>query len=164
MSEKESLVINTGPLIALTAATGNVEILRINYGQVIVPCEVCQEITRDNLSRFAAAQFAQTPWLDKRSSAKIISPYLAHALDLGEAAVIQTALDERIGTVCIDEAWGRQVARLAGLRVIGSIGVILRAQSQGVSIDTRIALRNMKEHGVWISARLEKMIMEAMEE
>jgi len=38
------LVTNTTPLIALTAATGGLEILRHLYARVVVPLEVAQEV------------------------------------------------------------------------------------------------------------------------
>ena len=38
------VVTNTTPLIALSAATGNLDILRTLYTRVIVPYEVAEEI------------------------------------------------------------------------------------------------------------------------
>jgi predicted nucleic acid-binding protein len=63
-----------------------------------------------------------------------ISPLLLNSLDLGEAAVIQLAINENIQTVCIDEAAGRRVARLSGLSLTGTIGILLRAKKEGYPI------------------------------
>jgi len=41
MPETESLVINTGPLLALTAAYGDLSLLERLYNRVLVPFEVC---------------------------------------------------------------------------------------------------------------------------
>jgi predicted nucleic acid-binding protein len=38
-----SLVTNTTPLIALTAATGGLDVLRFLYERVVVPLEVAEE-------------------------------------------------------------------------------------------------------------------------
>lgn len=38
-----SLVTNTTPLIALTAATGGLDVLRFLFERVVVPLEVAQE-------------------------------------------------------------------------------------------------------------------------
>ena len=38
------IVINTTPLIALTAATGNLDVLKTLYSRVVVPYEVAEEI------------------------------------------------------------------------------------------------------------------------
>lgn len=41
---KPVLVTNTTPLIALTAATGNLDILQFLYARVVVPLEVAEEV------------------------------------------------------------------------------------------------------------------------
>jgi len=43
MPETQEIVINTGPIIAIVAALGNLSVLQI-YQRVWVPLEVCQEI------------------------------------------------------------------------------------------------------------------------
>jgi hypothetical protein len=48
MPETRELVINTGPLIALTAALGDLGLLSALYQRVIVPLEVCDEILVSN--------------------------------------------------------------------------------------------------------------------
>lgn len=44
LEQAKVVVTNTTPLIALTAAMGNLEVLRALYSRVIVPYEVAQEI------------------------------------------------------------------------------------------------------------------------
>ena len=79
------------------------------------------------------------------------NPYLRNALDPGEAAVIQLALNEGVKVVCIDESVGRRLARLSGLSVTGSIGVLLRARKEGHLPSVRAALERMQAHGIWLS-------------
>ncbi len=38
------LVTNTTPLIAITAATGSLDVLRFLYSRVVVPLEVAEEV------------------------------------------------------------------------------------------------------------------------
>jgi len=112
MPKSETIVINTSPLITLVAALGDLTILGSLYTEVLVPLEVCQEITAGGRDDFAVAEFEAANWLQKKDTYLNISPFLLNSLDLGEAAVIQLALDENIQTVCIDEAVGRRIARL----------------------------------------------------
>jgi predicted nucleic acid-binding protein len=72
-------------------------------------------------------------------------------LDLGEASVIQTALQLGIRRVCIDETIGRRVARLSNLDVTGSIGILLKAKSAGYPIEMSAAISRMRERGIWLS-------------
>jgi predicted nucleic acid-binding protein len=75
-------------------------------------------------------------------------------LDRGEAAVIQLALNEHIRTVAIDEPAGRRMARLHGLDLTGSVGVLLRAKREGRIASVRTAVERMKNQGIWLSDRV----------
>jgi len=150
MHKTEEIVINTGPIIAITAALGNLDILQM-YRRVWAPWAVCQEILSGGPSGFAVTEFKAAHWLQKESMPLEIAPILVNSLDRGEAAVIQLALDKNVQTVCIDEAAGRRTARLSGLAVTGSIGVLLRAKRQGHQFSMRDAIQRMRQRGVWLS-------------
>lgn len=158
MHKRKKVIINTGPLIALSAATGNLEFLRNLYSEIIVPYEVCQEITF-NKSYFCADLFINTSWLCKYKKPAAISPLLRNLLDPGEAAVIQTALDTKIKTVAIDESAGRRIARLHGLTLTGSLGILLRAKREKQILSLSRAIENMEKKGVWLSPDLKKYVL-----
>jgi predicted nucleic acid-binding protein len=63
MPAQRDLVINTGPVLALTAA-GHFEILRELFARVVVPYEVVQEIEAGGRTQFAAKSSAPRPgWI-----------------------------------------------------------------------------------------------------
>ena len=159
-----SLVINTGPLIALIAGTGDLGLLRDLYERVLVPWEVCQEITAGEDRAFGCAPFEEATWLERRSSPLEIPQLLLNSLDSGEAAVIQLAIVEKIGTVCIDETAGRRVARLSGLSLTGSLGILLRAQREGRPVSVSRAIDRMKRHGIWLSDRVIEAVLKLAKE
>jgi len=154
MPETQEIVINTGPMIAIVAALGSLDVLKI-YKRVCVPLEACGEITIGEASRFAAREFEAAHWLEKWKQPLSLSAMLLNSLDVGEASVIQLALNERIRTVCIDESAGRRMARLNGLLVTGSVGVLLRARREGYPFSMREALQRMKSRGIWLSQSVE---------
>ncbi len=154
MPETQEIVINTGPMIAIVAALGGLDVLKI-YRRVCVPLEVCGEITTGESSRFAALEFEVAYWLEKWKQSLSLSAMLLNSLDVGEASVIQLALNERIQTVCIDESAGRRMARLNGLLVTGSVGILLRARREGHPFSMREALQRMKSRGIWLSQSVE---------
>lgn len=92
------IVINTSPLLALCAACGDFAALRQIYEAAIVPYEVVEEILRGGRSRFSYMEFQADRWLEKVASPTKIAPFLGSAVDIGEAAVIQLALDRGILT------------------------------------------------------------------
>lgn len=151
MPDPDRIVINTSPLIALVAAWGNLEPLPSLYERVLVPFEVCQEILQGGSKNFATAEFQNAAWLDKQPAPLSISPLLLNSLDLGEASVIQLALNEAIATVCIDEAAGRRIARLSGLSLTGSIGILLKFKRQNPSFSVKQAIANIQAHNIRLS-------------
>ncbi len=151
MPETQRIVINTSPLIALVSALGDLTVLQSLYTQVLVPFEVCQELLVGGSNAFAVAEFESAHWLQKQSTPLEISPILINSLDRGEAAVIQLALNEGIQTVCIDEAVGRRVARLSGLSLTGSIGILLRAKREGYTFSMQEAIERMRNRGIRLS-------------
>ena len=147
---ERSIVINTTPLIALTAA-GGLEALPLLYQKVIVPLEVAEEIRAGGKAGFGVAEIASARFLEIQTARVDIPAYLSNVLDLGEAAVIATALDRGIPLVCIDETVGRRVARLAGLTLTGSLGVLIKAKQHGFPVVVGDAIRRMREQGIWLS-------------
>jgi len=116
--------------LALVAALGDLAVLKVLYRNVHVPFEVCQEIRAGGVAGFAVEQFEMATWLQVRPERVDLPHFLANALDPWEAVVIQLTLLENIQTVCIDEAVGRRMARLCGLQLTGSIGILLRAKGK----------------------------------
>ena len=110
-----------------------------------------QEIGRGGTKNFAVAEFERATWLQKQDSPLQISSWLRNSLDLGEAAVIQLALNQGTGLVCIDEAIGRRVARLNGLSLTGSIGILLKAKRCNPEISIKVAINRMLSHNIRLS-------------
>ena len=150
----QTLVTNTTPLIALTAATGGLDVLRFLYARVVVPLEVAAEIQAGGKQAFGVSVFQQADWLDVQDREVALQPFLRNSLDLGEAAAIQTAIDLSLPLVCIDETAGRRIARLCALNVTGSVGVLLKAQRLGYTLSIPDALQRMRNHGIWLSAKV----------
>lgn len=153
MPDPQDVVINTGPILALVAALGDLQVLQM-YRRVLIPLEVSVEVAAGGTARFGTAEFDAAHWLVKGVAPLPVAANLANVLDKGEAAVIQLALNENVHTVAIDEAAGRRVARLNGLAVTGSIGILLRAKREGHPIVMRDAIDRMRGRGIWLSDRV----------
>ena len=97
-------------------------------------------------------ELSATPDFDVQAERIEIPAYLANALDNGEAAVVATALTKGIRLVCIDEIVGRRLARMAGLDLTGSIGILIKAKRLGFAVEIRDAVNRMRKHGNWLSA------------
>ncbi len=160
MPETDTIVINTGPILALVAGLGNLSVLNSLYERVLVPYEVCEEVMAGDSAGFGVSEFDDADFLIKYNKPAQIQPYLLNSLDLGESSVIQVALDEKIQTVCIDEAVGRRIARLNGLTLTGSLGIMIRAKKEGHPFLLQEAIKRMRGHGVWLSERIATFALE----
>lgn len=150
------LVINTGPIIALAAGISQPDVVLRHFRRVLVPREVAQEIHAGGIGAFGGIILDFGGPIEISESDVNIRKDLVLALDRGEASVIQTALDAQIPTVCVDEAIGRRVARLNGLSVTGSLGLIIHAIHRGETIDISSTINTMRANGIWLSEQLER--------
>ena len=154
MPETKELVINTTPIISLIAATGSLDMLPLLYSRVWVPFEVCREIQAGGMDGFASTEFEQMAWLHKQSQPVTIPLLLQNSLDTGEAAVIQLALQEGVALVAIDESVGRRFARLSGLSLTGSLGILLKAKKLGYPVLMKDAIQRMRQRGIWLGDKV----------
>jgi predicted nucleic acid-binding protein len=153
MPDSSRIVVNTGPILALLACD-RLWVLRKLYDQVWAPHEVCEEITAGGQESFGYAAFLGADWLRRSESAVAPGGLLARLLDAGEASVVQLALDMGIPLVCIDESAGRRVARMSGLTVTGSLGILIRAIRERHTADLAGCIAAMRSRGVWLSDRV----------
>jgi len=89
---------------------------------------------------------------------------LINELDLGEASVIQTALEKNVTTVAIDEKAGRRVARLNGLNVTGSLGILVKARKLGLLTNLGHCISKMRIKGIWVSDALVRKSLDTVGE
>jgi len=150
----EPIVVNTGPVIALEAC-GQLSLLGALHSRVIMPAEVAFELTREASRGSSGSRWpSSSEWIEVLPTTALPPPLLAAHLDPGEAAVITLALEQGISLVLIDERRGRMVARTLGLRVAGSIGILLRAKKVGRLPSVRQCIDEMRAKGVWLSEQL----------
>ena len=151
MPAKLSLVINSSPLIALTSALPDFQALGQIIERFIIPSEVLAELSAGHLKDETALRVRTAEWCEVRPlRLKPLRPWL-NSLGAGEASVLETALEEGWPIVGIDELKGRRIARLHGLQVIGSLGILVEAYRAGIipSIDQAVA--RMKAKGIFLS-------------
>lgn len=148
----EPIAVNTGPLIALSAG-GCLELLPQLHPRVVAPDAVLREFLRGP-STAPSDPRLRPQWLEVLPLAGAPSAALVTQLDAGEAAVITLAIEHSIDLVVIDERRARLLARALGLRVTGSVGILLRAKREGLVPAIRPCLDAMQARGVWLSERL----------
>lgn len=155
-------VINTGPIIALTAAVESLQFLNELYEEILIPLEVTRELEAGGANCPELAAIHDCSAIRVISEPADIPLLLRSQLDVGEASVIQAALTHQVATVAIDEKLGRRMARLHELRVTGSIGILVKASKARLIPDLNDCFSRMHEKGVWISETLKEQALHAV--
>ncbi len=153
----ERLVINTGPLIALARMDALDTIGHLPF-EFICPAEV-----RDELDEGAAQGYPliAPPWLTVVPLSSPLSPLSVAALDKGESAVIQLAIEQGWLRVSIDELQGRRIAAALGVRVVGSLGLIARAKTLGIIQAVRPLIEKAMREGIHYHPQLVSQVLTA---
>lgn len=148
-------VINTSPAIHLHAALpGGLGVLPGVIGEIIVPFEVGRELADGQAKDPAWREIQSLPGIHHRTEAVVIHPLISAQIDLGEAAVIQTALDEARVAVILDDLKARRVALTLGLQVTGTVGILLLAKQVGLLPSVGAAISLLETRGMWIAPSL----------
>lgn len=155
MPNTSRLVIsNAAPLIFL-ALIGQLELLQMLYGEVIIPKAVETEILRGGkragVKELPGATYIKVEGLTDPKRADLLSD-----LDRGEAEVIALAQERQADLVLLDERLGRRHAQRLGLNVTGTVGILLRAKAEGHLNELRPWLNQLQEGGIRLSPGLIK--------
>lgn len=149
------IVADAGPLIAL-GKLNQLSLLPRLFDRASAPQAVIAECLND--LRLPGALAVQRT-LRKKQLHPVANPEgLApqpFGFDIGERAAILTA--RRLGAaILVDEKRGRAVARRLGLKVIGTVGILVLARQRGLVAEARPLLTSLKDNGYFISKDLLK--------
>jgi hypothetical protein len=164
MPEKSRLVVvDTTPIIAL-ALLGKLDLLPQLYDQVITPSAVRTEVLAGGPAGTGSAELQGATWLRVVSLQDPRRADLLADLDRGEAEVIALALEMNAGLVVIDERLARRHAKRLGLRLTGTLGVLLKAKQLGL-IDTIAPLiEQLRSGGIRLSDDVVATVLELADE
>ncbi len=156
----DRIVTNTSPLLAF-AKMQALDIIGKLPLAFLCPSEVAAEIRAGTKPGQALARPA---WLQVMPLAAPLAPLAVAALDAGEAAVIQLALEQGIALVCIDELKGRRAAASVGLQVVGSLGLIGKAKRLGLVPAVRPLVTAARNAGIYYDPKLIEQFLHSLGE
>lgn len=143
-------VSNTGPLIVLYE-TGLLPVLCQMYGEVLVPLAVYNEISR---VEEGVKLFDVNPWIRVvEVKGKELVRVLLAFLDEGEAEAITLAKESNL-PILLDERKGRRIAKSLGVRVEGTLGLLVRAKRRGLVSSVRELIKQILLKGYYLSQEL----------
>ncbi len=153
------VIVNSTPIIVL-CGIGKLDILRRLYGEITIPGAVYREVTAITDSACMQIKNAGS-WIQveciRDSTEKKMYKAKLHA---GEVEVMILAQEQKADLVIIDDNAAKKTAKYLGLTVTGTLGILLKAKSQGIVQRIDTLLTDMEKNGFYIDSRLEAMVLE----
>jgi len=151
------IVSNTTPIISLLKIN-KLELLQQLYSEINIPMAVYEEVEAGKNKSFYS-DLSKINWINilEIKDKQALKYFLD--LDAGEAEAIVLATEMAADLIIIDEKLGRYHAKHANLKVTGTIGVLLKAKTQGLIIELKPIFNKLTKEGVWISEKLKKEIL-----
>ena len=155
---------DAGPLIYLSVL-GRLPLLRDLFVEVLLPDAVYEEVVLHGHGLPGASETEaaiESGWLRRAVvQNKALVDALLGELDAGEAEAIALARESGLRWILMDDRSGRAKARLMGLTVTGTIGVLLLAKRSGMDMDLKRDLDLLVEHNFRISHELYEQLISA---
>jgi predicted nucleic acid-binding protein len=124
------IVCDSSPVIAL-ALCDQLELLDKLFNDVLIPQEVYNESTKEGKE--------PTPIIEKWAVGKVVEVIdcqkvnvFNETLDKGESEAIVLYMEKSADYLLIDEKKGRKIAVTNGIKIIGSLGILIMAKRKGL--------------------------------
>jgi predicted nucleic acid-binding protein len=126
------VISDTGPINYLVLI-GHIDILPVLFEKVIMPVAVLDELTDQDAPPSVQAWIASPPvWIEVEENPASSDDALLAQLDDGERAAITLAAALHAELLLMDDREGVIAARLRGLAVTGTIGILNMAAQRGL--------------------------------
>lgn len=150
-------VSNSTPLIVL-AKINRLELLKDYFGEIYIPEEVYDEVVRRGGNLAGSSEVASCTWIKvEPAKNRMAAETLSLSLDKGEAEAIVLS-KEKESLLIIDDGAGRKTAELLGVRITGTLGILLLASKDG-KLNLRKTLDELKSVGFRLSEKEYKRIL-----
>ncbi len=156
------VISNTTPILSLLKIN-KLNILKELYGEIIVPNAVYLEI-EEGKNKPYYTDLKSISWINILSIQDSKSLDKFEDLDAGEAEVIILANEINADLIIIDEILGRKHANILGLRLTGTLGILLKAKEEGHIDSLKDLLDKLQEKGTWLSPKLIKSVLKLADE
>lgn len=160
------IISDTTPIISLIKA-GHLVLLKLLFGEVLIPTAVFDELTSNRAFEKEAEQvrmcmFIKCINVENQSSVNIFRKVTG--LDAGESEAIVLADERKADLLLMDEHKGRSVAKKLGLTLTGTIGILLQAYDEKLLSKSEVesCLEKMQDCGIRISNTLYDLVLRHM--
>lgn len=149
-----SVIISDSSCLILLDKIGELNLLNKLFGQVTVTKEIANEFRNELPGWFKIEE----------SINKTYQKILEASLDKGEASAIAFAIEQEDCLLIIDDLKGRKYAEQLGIKITGTLGLIVDAKLSGYITSVRPILDKIKRTDFRLTEHLEKKMLEKANE
>ena len=142
------LIADSSPLIGL-ARIARLNLLVQLEWSVVCPPAVWREVTAGDLP--GAQQVLESRWIQVVVPEPSLVARWRPQLGVGEAEALALAMAHTSSRLLIDDGRGRRIATTAGMRVIGTLGVLRRAKVAGLIPCVAPEIARLLDSGIYLS-------------
>ena len=148
------IVISDSSALISLLSVEKLDILGKLFETVMIPEAVYNEVFNKKVSNLdlKKTKFLQIEKVTDRKMVKLLKMQLGY----GESEVIALALEKGIDRVIIDDKQARKVADKLGLKVIGTLGILILAKEKQVIKEVRPLVLSMMEK---INFRIDRALL-----
>ena len=140
------------------SALGLLDILRIEFGDVLIPEAVYQEVTANNLK--GSDEVKDADWIRVVPIGNMESLFLLPSLDAGEREAIILASEQNADLLLLDDLAGRRAAMMYEINVMGTLGFLKVMYRKGRVGNLKDVLDDLTEHGFRMDVNLYRRMLE----
>jgi len=157
----QKVVSNSSPIIHL-AKIGKLSLLRKYFNTIMVPESVFKECVAEGKDRKEVEAVKKAEWIRVAEvQDKKLVKLLQSSLDDGESEAIALSLESGADLILLDDSDAREKARIYGLTVTGTLGILLRAKKDRKISSLKENIIKLRESGFWVSDFVEERLLEA---
>lgn len=150
----QKVIISDTSCLILLDKIGELELLNKLFGQIVITGEVLNEFKKE-----------LPDWVSiEEPTNKTYQKILEASLDKGEASGIAFAIEQTDCLLIIDDYKGRKYAEQLGIKITGTLGVIIDAKLSEYIESVKPLLDKIKKTDFRLTAELEKKTLEKSSE
>lgn len=161
-----TIISDTTPIISLIKIN-RLDLLEKLFEEVLIPEAVYRELTTNALFENEAkivktSSFLKTSSVQNRKSLQLLQA--VSGLDDGESEAIILADELKSDVLIMDERKGRKVAEKLGIKITGTVGVLLQSYSENMisSDEIKTYLDQLKNSNIRLSESLIQKTLEML--
>ena len=151
-------ISNTSPLLYLCRG-GVLEWLPQLFSEIWIPSAVVLELQEGRRRGYDVPDPSDYSWLQVVEPRAVPSEWFTLDLGAGELAAMALALENSDRVVLLDDTLARRIAQAAGLKVWGTLKILLEAKAQGLTESIDLLIERLEDAGMWISDDIRRRVL-----